>query len=70
MNKEWEPKILGIMQSAADKTLQISFVGNKVTITGKTLSEPAEFTRDVFGQLTVHDILDQAGVEIDANAGQ
>jgi hypothetical protein len=69
---DWNPKILGLMQSSADKTLQIAFSysDNNVTITGKTMSEPYVMDKEVFAKLTVHLILETIGVEINDNAGK
>lgn len=72
MRTNWEPKIIGIMQSSADKTLQIAFdhTTNKVEITGGSIDEPAVFNQEEFGRMTVHEILSKAGVPIDENAGK
>ena len=68
----WKPKVLGIMQSAADKTLQITFFADsdKVTISAGSIGEPVAFTEAEFLILTVHEILNKAGVSIDENAGK
>jgi hypothetical protein len=66
---DWNPKILGLMQSSADKTLMIAFShsDNNVTITAKTMSEPYIMDKETFAYMTVHDILKTIGVNRNDN---
>lgn len=66
---EWQPKILGIMQSSVDKTIQIAFNGNDFIFTGKSMEIPYYLSKSLFTSLTVHEILEHVGIERNPNAG-